>query len=172
MVAREVLDSVEALLVLGEEAASGIEDFVEAVGDERRSVKVRALERGEAALWWRGGESARSFTVDRPKDAHRRHRRKYAEGELIDVERFAFRGPDGKLNLHAENLRVFIKMADGVDEETWLHHLRRGDYSRWFRDVIKDEELAAEAEEVEREQLPVVESRARIREIVERRYAV
>jgi hypothetical protein len=38
--------------------------------------------------------------------------------------------------------------------------------------VIKDEELAAEAEDVERAKLPAVESRARIREIVERRYAV
>ena len=36
-------------------------------------------------------------------------------------------------------------MADGVDDETWLHHLRAGDYSRWFREGIKDDALADEA---------------------------
>lgn len=30
-------------------------------------------------------------------------------------------------------------------EETWLHHLRAGGYELWFRDIIKDEELAQRA---------------------------
>ena len=110
--------------------------------------------------------------MEPPRAAHRRHRRKYAEGELIEEERFTFRGPRGQLNLRAENLRVFVKMAEGVDEETWLHHLRLGHYSQWFRRAIKDDTLAAEAEAVERAELPAAESRARIREAVERRYAV
>mgnify|MGYP001351541715 FL=1 len=113
-----------------------------------------------------------AFTVEPPRNTHRRHRRKYAEGELIEDEHFAFRGPEGKLNLRAENLRSFVKIAEGVDEETWLHHFRRGDFSRWFRLVIKDEELAREAEEAEGAGLPAPEGRARIREMVERRYAV
>ena len=49
---------------------------------------------------------------------HRRHRRKYAEGELIPEEHFVFRGPAGRLRLAAENLRTFLKMAEGVDEGT------------------------------------------------------
>ena len=40
-------------------------------------------------------------------------------------------------------------MAEGVDEATWLHHLQAGDYSRWFRTAIKDDDLAREAEEAE-----------------------
>ena len=53
--------------------------------------------------------------------------------------RFYFRGPKGELNLPAQNLRIFMQLGEGVDDETWLHHLRQGDYDRWFREIIKDE---------------------------------
>src|SRR5207302_183527 len=69
------------------------------------------------------------------KAQRRRHQRKYAAGDLQD-QAFVFRGPKGKLRLRARNLSLFLQMAEGVDEETWLHHLRQGDYSRWFREVI------------------------------------
>src|SRR5262249_60220279 len=75
----------------------------------------------------------------------RRHVRKYAQGELAEEQSFYFRGPEGKLKLRASNLMLFLQLADGVDDDTWLHHLRRGEYSRWFRDSIKDGELADEA---------------------------
>jgi hypothetical protein len=49
-----------------------------------------------------------------------------------------------------QNLRLLLQVAGGVDAETWLHHLRRGDYSRWVRDAIKDEEVAGDIATVER----------------------
>ena len=39
-------------------------------------------------------------------------------------------------------LKQVAKPVDGVDDTTWLYHLRAGDYSRWFRDAIKDDDLA------------------------------
>ncbi|WP_243713820.1 hypothetical protein [Nostoc sp. 106C] len=45
---------------------------------------------------------------------------------------------------------MFTQIAEGVDEETWLFHLQRGDYSRWFREAIKDESLAEEVEKIEK----------------------
>jgi hypothetical protein len=49
--------------------------------------------------------------------------------------------------------------------------LDEGDYSRWFRDAIKDLDLAAEIADVEEgASLSAPESRARIKELVERRY--
>ena len=63
-------------------------------------------------------------------------------------------------------------MADGVDDETWLHHLKQGEYSAWFRDAIKDDELATEAEAVETAKLAPKKSRAKIREAVEKRYTL
>ena len=62
-------------------------------------------------------------------------------------------------------------MAEGLDDETWLFHLRQGDYSRWFRDAIKDEDLAREVEAIEKDEaLSPADSRARIREAIEARY--
>lgn len=108
-----------------------------------------------------------------PRHERRRHVRKYAEGELLEEERFIFRGPEDRLHLEAQNLIVFLKLADGVDDQTRLFHLRRHDYSRWFREVIKDPDMAAEAEAVEEnERLSADESRQAIRELVERRYTL
>jgi hypothetical protein len=86
---------------------------------------------------------------------------------------FYFRGPENALNLRAQNLMIFLQLADGVDDRTWQHHLRAEDYSRWFRDVIKNDELAAEAAKVEaNSRLDPKESRNLIREAVTRRYTV
>jgi len=49
----------------------------------------------------------------------------------------------------AQNLMLFLQIGDGVDDETWQYHLRQGDFSRWFREAIKDENLASAAEQVE-----------------------
>jgi hypothetical protein len=73
-----------------------------------------------------------------PTGERRRHQRKYAFGELGPDRSFWFRGPENKLNLRAQNLTVFLQLADGVDDGTWLHHLRRGDYSRWIGESVKD----------------------------------
>jgi hypothetical protein len=99
--------------------------------------------------------------------------RKYAEGELGPDRSFYFRGPADRLNLRVQNLDLFVQIAEGVDDETWLHHLRRGDYSRWFRDAIKNEDLAQEAAAIE--QAPggsAADSRALIRSAIERRYTL
>jgi hypothetical protein len=62
-------------------------------------------------------------------------------------------------------------LGDGVDDETWLYHLRQGDYARWFREAIQDEALAAEAEDIQRRHGDdSADSRARIRKTIERRY--
>jgi hypothetical protein len=123
---------------------------------------VWSLDSDEGPIWIRSLSS---------KGERRRHHRKYAAGELAPEGSFYFRGPEGKLNLRAQNLMVFLQMADGVDDDTWLHHLRRGEYSDWFRRVIKDEDLADDAARVENDSgLTAKESRARIRDMIERRY--
>ncbi len=84
-----------------------------------------------------------------PKGERRRHIRKYAEGQLGEDKSFYFRGPDNRLKLRAQNLSMFMQLADGVDDATWLHHLRQGDYSRWFREAVKDQDLARQVAEAE-----------------------
>ena len=44
---------------------------------------------------------------------------------------------------------MFCQIAEGLDEQTWMFHLRRRDYSRWFRKAIRDEYLAQQTERIE-----------------------
>jgi hypothetical protein len=109
--------------------------------------------------------------VVQPELQRRRHARKYSEGDLGEDRSFYFRGPDGALSLRVQNLSLFLQIAAGVDDRTWLHHLRAGDYSTWVRDAIKDAGLADEIAAVERDgALSAADSRARIKEAVDRRY--
>ena len=97
--------------------------------------------------------------------------RLHAKGELGEDRSFYFRGPDNELNLRAQNLMMFLQIGDGLDDRTWEHHRSAADYSRWFREVIKDAELAAETEGIERmPDAPAGATRALIREAIEKRY--
>lgn len=101
-----------------------------------------------------------------------RHHRKYAEGNM-HYRSFFFRGPGNRQNLKAQNLTVFCQIADGIDEDTWLFHLRRGDFSRWFRGAVKDRYLAEQAERIEqRQDLSPPETRHLIRSLIESRYTL
>jgi hypothetical protein len=112
-----------------------------------------------------------AFAVSPSRVERRRHLRKYAAGDLGPDKSFYFRGPEGRLNLRAQNLQTFVQMAEGVDDETWLHHLARGHYSRWMREAIKDDALADETARVERDtERDAAASRARIRAAIEHRY--
>lgn len=106
---------------------------------------------GEVLLYGCADASCRRVRIEPPSTEHRRHTRKYAVGQLPPDRSFYFRGPESKLNLRAQNLLHFLELAAGVDDDTWSYHLRRADYSRWFRDVIKDPELATAAAAIERD---------------------
>jgi hydroxymethylpyrimidine pyrophosphatase-like HAD family hydrolase/energy-coupling factor transporter ATP-binding protein EcfA2 len=127
--------------------------------------------RGSAVIWERPtGDDVRVFSVLEPSAARTRHVRKYAEGDVKE-KAFHFRGPDGRLNLRAQNLALFSQIAEGIDDETWTYHLDRGDYERWFRDVIKDDDLVEVAAGA-RDGLDAAESRRRILEAIQERYTL
>jgi hypothetical protein len=54
-------------------------------------------------------------------------------------------------------------------DDTWIHHLRQHDYSSWFRDAIKDDELAEEAREIERREQSPARAGFGIRKAIGRR---
>ena len=171
-VARWVMSQVTDVVVVGKAPDQTIKAFTGVVGDKPQKLPADSLEPGFAFLWRRaGGGEIVHFGVTPPSAELQRHRRKYAQGELGDRS-FYFRGPEGKLNLRAQNLELFVQIADGVDDETWLHHLRQHDYSKWLREAIKDEELAGEAEKIEEADLSPAASRARMREEIEERYTL
>jgi hydroxymethylpyrimidine pyrophosphatase-like HAD family hydrolase len=171
-VAPSLLEEVGAVLVIGSSPRETLAAFTAAAGCALPQVPPDPLAPGEALMWLRGSPGAPiHFRARAPHAERRRHVRKYAAGELGPDKSFYFRGPEEKLNLRVQNLQLFMQIADGVDDDTWLFHLRHSDYSRWFREAIKDPDLAEAAEAVERdEDLDAAESRARLRAAIEKRY--
>lgn len=169
-VARGFLDLVTTMVAVGDRARAVIDTLCSLQGRGLPTGAEGPIRRGEALALGRSGH-VDLVTASKPKERQRRHVRKYAQGELGEDKSFYFRGPRGQLNLRAQNLQMFLQIAAGVDDRTWQHHLRLGDYSRWFREAIKDEALAAEAAEVERDRSTSAEgSRQRIKALVEQRY--
>jgi hypothetical protein len=131
------------------------------------------LAQGEVAIAWLGPQSrVQRFRVGKRRVQHRRHVRKYTEGELPPDRSFYFRGPAGALNLRASNLVRFVELAEGVDEPTWAWHLRQQDYSTWARQQIKDDDLAGALAAVETAGLSPAESRRRALDEIRARYTV
>ncbi|HEV2172106.1 MAG TPA: HAD family hydrolase [Nitrospira sp.] len=143
-----VLQAVDTAVILGDEPVRTLHSFADRVGLVIPAVPSTVLEPGEAMI-------------------------KYAEGELPPERSFYFRGPDGKLNLRAQNLIVFRQLAEGVDDATWLHHLRKGDYFRWMESAIKDPSLARMVHQVEETpSLSAYDSRQRVANAIEERYTL
>ena len=170
-VSQSILRGVETLIVIGNEPEKTIAMFSKHLEQEAPNISVSKLSPGEAILWEiNSNKNPFLFFAERPKMERKRHGRKYAEGELPTERSFYFRGKEGKLNLRAENLNTFLKLADGIDDETWEYHLHKGDYSIWFREMIKDEDLSKEVAVIEKENLGPDESKNAIRDAIEKRY--
>lgn len=169
---RAVLEQVDWIFAIGSAAMETLERFAKVLGLDLPSFPPVTLKKGEALAWRRSGmEPPFKMRCFQPRREQRRHIRKYSQGELGRDEHFHFRGPSGKLNLRAQNLMIFLQLAEGVDEETWLHHLRQRDYSRWFREVIKDVSLAEAASAIEdRKDLDASQTLQAIRNLIEERY--
>ncbi|MEB3336975.1 MAG: HAD family hydrolase [Leptolyngbyaceae bacterium] len=168
------LSSVTTILTVGQSPGERIQAFCEIVGQSPPTLVPQALETGEAFAWFRQRDLAPfRFQIIPPSAERRRHVRKYAEGKLGEDKSFFFRGPQAKLNLRAQNLVLFSQLVEGVDDETWLYHLHRSDYSRWFANAIKDEDLAHEAQQIEElTQVSAAETRRLIQEAIAQRYTL
>lgn len=172
-VAPAVLALVKTVIAVGPNPEETLGEFSAAVGDKPPS--LAGLERlpEEVLVWSRETGEAVLVRPAPGQSERRRHIRKYAEGELPPERSFYFRGPEGRLNLRAQNLILFMQLADGVDDATWTFHLQQGDVSRWFTQAIKDGDLAAEAKNIEQQtELEPKESRARIKAAIEKRYTL
>ncbi|WP_433246418.1 HAD-IIB family hydrolase [Streptosporangium sp. CA-135522] len=169
-VSEPVLRALDAIVAVGERPGDVLGAFAAATGRPLPRQDLPDLPTGELLLWNPTAGGPVRVELAPPEEERRRHRRKYATGDL-GVESFYFRGPRGALNLRANNLMTFCSLAEGVDDETWEHHLRRGDYSRWLAVQVKDEELAAEVAEVEGASgEPSGDTRRRVCELVRARY--
>ena len=171
-VSETALTRVDVVIATGESALENLRVFARMRQmNEPPQPPQGAPQPGQALVWFGGQSPPLLVVAPKPDQERRRHLRQYAQGELSPNQSFYFRGPDSKLNLRAQNLEMFMHMADGVDDNTWLSHLRRGDYSNWFKNLIKDADLAQETAGVEaNRELSAADSRARIRKAIEQRY--
>lgn len=149
-IAVDVLKSLNVMLILGPQAQTTLEQVSQMIGETLPKFTVKAPAEGELIMWQRKPiNEIKIVKADQPKQQHKRHTRKYAEGDLSEEFCFYFRGPSNMLNLKAQNLTIFLQMAEGVDDDTWTYHLKKKDYSDWFRNHIKDNILADAALKIE-----------------------
>ena len=171
-VAKAALQSIDTVMAIGKTPEKIFRAFAEAIEIKLPSPEGFELEQGEALVWFpQRREAVVRVKAPRSMRERLRHMRQYAEGELSPDQSFYFRGPESKLNLRAQNLKTFLQLAEGVDDDTWMFHLRKGDYSAWFETMIKDNELKRQTAEIEHDQnVSAHESRERIKQAVEARY--
>ncbi len=187
LIAAPILRTLDTVIVLGDKPQAMLDEFAAANGVEvprvmseraadidAASTPIGPLANGSALLWSKSSQRAPLLIQVEPSKAERRrHLRKYAEGELPAERSFYFRGPEQKLKLRAHNLILFMELADGVDADTWEFHLRRGEYSQWLREAIKDPELAQLVGEIEqRSTLDAEQSRREVRRLIEEKYTL
>lgn len=167
----DILGSATGFLALSENPTRLIRNYCNLIGETPCELPPPSDgEPHQAALWWRGKDGPFWLKRIEPKGEHLRHQSTYLDGEMGEEYRFYFRGPENELNLGAQNLRMFLEMGKGVDDQTWLFHLKRGDYANWFRHVILDEELAAFAHRLERNGESVDASRDELAKFIAQKY--
>jgi hypothetical protein len=173
LVSPAALNLMNTIVTVGETPGEMIAAFAESGGEEAPDVPAGPMPTGQALIWSRDrSEGVRTFQVPETRLQHLRHGRKYAEGDL-GRSSFYFKGPEGKLNLRAQNLFLFLQTGEGVDDETWFYHLRRGDYSSWLRRSVKNGPLALEVRAIEKiPDLDAGHGRKLIRDAIERHYTL
>ena len=172
-VAPKVLAPIGIVVAVGHSHEETLERF--ALAADRNLIWPDGIDHeADSIVVWFVGDGESPFTMlPIPGRAERiRHLRKYAEGNLR-WNSFYFRGPDNRHNLKAQNLAIFCQLAEGIDEETWMFHLRRGDYSRWLREAVHDDFLATEVEQIEsRTDLTTWQTRQMITGLISARYTL
>jgi HAD superfamily hydrolase (TIGR01484 family) len=167
------LRKINTVLMVGREPKILAEQFASSVQIPVPDMPQSDLARGEALLWWVDRNQTMAVKAEPPRTEHYRHRRKYAEGQLEPDRSFYFVGPANKLELRAQNLNLFVQISEGIDDETWLFHLKRSDYSTWISHALRDQELADEIAQIEKDDsLSARESRNRIKNAILQRYTV
>lgn len=170
--ARAALGIVDRVVTVGKSPEETLQALCSALGEPRPSSAAPSLAEGEIYLWSRRTRTGQRVRLTPSQVQHRRHVRKYAEGTLSEERSFYFTGPKGKMRLRAQNLILFMQLADGIDDATWMHHLRQHDYSTWLREQIHDGDLADKVRTIESSKMSAADSKRQIRAAIEQQYTL
>jgi hydroxymethylpyrimidine pyrophosphatase-like HAD family hydrolase len=142
--------------------------------DDAKWASIGRLKVGQAValpITEEAGGDLRMFTIGPRITPHVRHREKYVDVPVTDAKAFVF-GSNGMPPRRARTLRQFVSAMGVGPLPTLEGYLRRGDFSRWIRDVFGDHALADELRTLEdrHRTTPRAETIAEIIEAVRARY--
>jgi hypothetical protein len=168
-----VLPLIDVVFAVGHSPEKTLGAYAQMTGQPLTWPRNLKFESGKIVAWIVGDHGGPfSMQTQAPRAERLRHLRKYAEGNM-GYHSFFFRGPDNRHNLRAHNLAIFCQIAEGIDEATWMFHLRSHHYSGWFRESIKDPHLADEMERIERRtDITPQETRDLVRALIGARYTL
>jgi hypothetical protein len=167
---QSLLDQATTIMAVGQAPHETIHNYASCIKAGLPEIPIADLQKGEALVWHRpSGEAPFLIRTLVPQKILQRHKRKYAIGDM-GPDSFIFTGPEAKLHLKASNLLRFVEIAEGVDDDTWLFHLQRHDYSTWMRNSVNDETLAEQVEKIEDKEPDAVASRDAIAQLVKLHY--
>ncbi len=129
-----------------EELAPGTEDLAQ------WEELLRGLELDQAVLLPLTEESGgrlRPFRLAARLTRHVRHRNKYMDVPVSGIAAFRFSFDDGTEGPVVGSLHELVEVLSVTPQERIAGHLRRGDLSRWIRDVFADAYLAQRMGELE-----------------------
>jgi hypothetical protein len=172
-VARPILRQVDVAVAVGPARGRTLERLAKALGEAPPHLPLSAGQEDEVLAWFiTQGHWPMRLRISPGRSERLRRRHRQVEGDL-GSRSFIFRGPEGRLDLRADNLSTFCRLAEGVEERAWLFHLWNGDLSRWIRHALRDDELAREVSAIERRyELPAADSRRRVLGAIAHRYAL
>ncbi|MFY0529967.1 HAD hydrolase family protein [Archangium gephyra] len=172
-VARSILRQVDVAVAAGPAASRALGELAQALAEASPYVPLSASQADEVIAWFvTEGHWPMRLSVPPGRAERLRRLQGHVEGDLGSGS-FVFRGPEGRLDVRANNLSTFCQVAEGVDERAWLFHLWHGDFSRWIRHVLRDDELARQVSAIEqRYELPAADSRRQVLGAITHRYAL
>lgn len=171
MICREILRTVDTLIVFGPDPGEHVEAFSRLAG-LRPPALIPESNKPEI-LVWRQPDAPVRVRAAMPLQVHVRHAGKYATGDVGRERSFYFRGTGDRVCVPARNLFEFLSVGEQVSDEVWTHHLYNGDMTRWLRAVIRDEMLAKTADELRHAGLvPAASTRAVLRQAINARYCL
>ena len=121
------------------------------VVDAARWAAVAHLKVGQAValpITKESGGEFTMFTISPRITPHVRHRQKYVDVPVTESKAFVF-GAGGVPPYRARTLRQFVAAIEAGAPPPLDGYLRRGDFSRWIRDVFGDHALADELRHLE-----------------------
>lgn len=155
-----LVSDVNVLVALGSTARDAIERFAR----QRQRPCPQLPERlpgNEYACLWNLDEGDNVVLLEpvQPAQRHYRHSGKYVTGNVGPWHAFYFPA----LAQRAENLTQFILLAKRLDDAALRRHLEAGDFTNWFRHVIRDDVLANKTHLIEVD--PLLEPREALRHL-------